>query len=655
MFPIRNGGSTPLLPWKDQSTDSHTQVYRWAKQFPECNWGLDCEKSGLVVLDVDNKDGKNGTATLLELEEQNTFLPPTLAVCTPNKGKHFYFQGAARSRVAFAPGLDTRSSGGYVVLFGSTRPTGEYFIADDRPVARIPDWLAELVGQRALPRHTDPLSWTTEPDKVEYLEWAIEWLTSAAPHSISGNGGNDTLVKRVFFTLRDNGISETTATRLVLEHYNDTKAFPPWEEREIVLAAHNAYKYASLPPATETGELRTEMAARVFDPVAPTGVRVIKSFRGSDIRAVAVPPRRWILSHRLLRGYASGIVAPGGIGKSTYSFVQAISVVTGRDLLGEPVVEQGPVIIYNAEDPLDELKMRLTAVAQYYDVPIAKLNHIHLVSGQDEPLCIAKFDPRTQAYAPNDADIAALTELIRSTGAVVFIGDPLIDLHDVPENDNNEIKKVVRAFTGIATKMKIAVQLFHHTRKMGPNGGEGDAETSRGASSFTSALRFVHTLSVMDKKEAKRYNISEQDRSWYVRLDDAKLNMSPPADKVRWYKRVSVTIDNGESIGTLQLADLSARKPLPRGNTSDIEAIAGLCTPDEPLPFSVAVARLIDNNPDEPRTAVAISATLRRRFAETPTIRVGNKELTLFKGHKQLLFMATALDLTTALEREILG
>jgi len=58
-------------------------------------------------------------------------------------------------------------------------------------------------------------------------------------------------------------------------------------------------------------------------------------------------------------------------------------------------------------------------------------------------------------------------------------------------------------------------------------------------------------------KEAKKMGITDTLRKWFVRVDDAKANLAPPADKARWFKRVSVQIESGDSIGALEVADLS--------------------------------------------------------------------------------------------------
>lgn len=79
---------------------------------------------GLFVLDIDNKDGKNGSATLARLELEHGDLPPTMVVRTASGGFHYYFRAPPdlwipNSAGKLGLGIDVRGDGGYVVAAGS--------------------------------------------------------------------------------------------------------------------------------------------------------------------------------------------------------------------------------------------------------------------------------------------------------------------------------------------------------------------------------------------------------------------------------------------------------------------------------------------------------------------------------------------------------
>ena len=68
VFPLRPRGKEPLTRhgFKNAST-SEAQICQWWSEWPDANIGLATRKSGLVVVDVDTKEGKKGAETLARL------------------------------------------------------------------------------------------------------------------------------------------------------------------------------------------------------------------------------------------------------------------------------------------------------------------------------------------------------------------------------------------------------------------------------------------------------------------------------------------------------------------------------------------------------------------------------------------------------------
>lgn len=600
VFPIIPGTKRPLIPWRDFSSNSRDQIEDWNNRYPNCNWGVDCGKSNLLVIDVDNKHGVNGAKSLAQIEvEAGKLLPSTLTVTTPSGGKHFYFEGRAKSKNGWAEGLDVKSEGGYVVLYGSEVDLGTYWLSQPTAVACAPEWIIHKLGKRT-ERAPNAEQWLTDPDLAHNVEWAINFLQNQAPDSVEGQNGDDTLVKCVLFPLRDHGISEETAVELILENYNDTKAFPSWTESELRIKAGNAYRYAQSPAGSRTPEgLATTAATAFAEFPAPTGVSVpaapvdpaglnIPLIDVQTIDEPNLPKRRWLLGRRLLRGYITGTFSPGGVGKSNLTYLEALSVATGRDLCGEQVHQTGPVVLFNAEDSADELKMRFAAVCRHYGIslcdfdgqprPDGKIYHrVYLLSGRDLKLRVVGPSNNGKLYVPDETAVATLREMVRRTGAVLFVGDPFVRLHDAPENDNVAIDKVAEVFSDLAHSLDVSVHLVHHTRKRSGSGGEGDAEQSRGASSFVNAMRLAHTLTAMDEESATTFGVPADMARWYVRLDDAKINLAPPADCIRWFKKIDVVLANGEHVGTLERVNLAAVKKLAQtGHPPEIERLISL-------------------------------------------------------------------------------
>jgi predicted P-loop ATPase len=100
------------------------------------------ERSGVVVIDLDMKNGVDGVASLALLGE----VPETLAARTGSGGLHLYFEHPGfpirNSAGVLGPGIDVRGDGGYVVLPPSPhRSGGRYEWAAQVPIAPLPAWL----------------------------------------------------------------------------------------------------------------------------------------------------------------------------------------------------------------------------------------------------------------------------------------------------------------------------------------------------------------------------------------------------------------------------------------------------------------------------------------------------------------------------------
>ncbi|MDP8948686.1 MAG: bifunctional DNA primase/polymerase [Actinomycetota bacterium] len=151
VFPCEPGGKTPLTysGFWDATTDAR-RIKAWWGRWSYANVGVPTgERSGLLVLDVDPRDG--GPESLAALERINGPLPETAKARTGGGGVHVFFRYPAGEAVRnsagrLGPGLDVRGEGGYVVVPPSrTRSAYEWL---DRTPPADPAWLLEcLRGQ----------------------------------------------------------------------------------------------------------------------------------------------------------------------------------------------------------------------------------------------------------------------------------------------------------------------------------------------------------------------------------------------------------------------------------------------------------------------------------------------------------------------------
>lgn len=128
------------------------------ERHPDHNVGIRCG-NGLSVLDVDTWD--SGGETIAALEAEHGKLPLTATVVTGNNGRHLYFRAPVglRSRNLRAiglAGLEIKAAGTQVCAPPSIHAPTEREYVWVRPlveseIAELPDWLAELAGERRPP------------------------------------------------------------------------------------------------------------------------------------------------------------------------------------------------------------------------------------------------------------------------------------------------------------------------------------------------------------------------------------------------------------------------------------------------------------------------------------------------------------------------
>ncbi|MBN9435568.1 MAG: AAA family ATPase [Bosea sp.] len=259
----------------------------------------------------------------------------------------------------------------------------------------------------------------------------------------------------------------------------------------------------------------------------------------------SIPTRKWLYGRHYVRRFVSTTVAPGGLGKSSLGIVEALSMVTARDLLGVKVREPLRVWLWNGEDPIDELNRRITAACLHYDISPADISgRLFVDSGRDLPIRIVEMaaGQRTAVAVPT---VEGVERAIRENRIDLLVIDPFVASHGVPENDNGAIDRVAKTWAGIAERCDCAIELVHHVRKSA-SGAEGyTVEDARGGSSLIGAVRSARVLNAMTKEEAERANIEPECRRLHFRVDDGKANMAPPMEKAAWFQMVSVGLGNG--------------------------------------------------------------------------------------------------------------
>lgn len=136
VFPLKFGAKTPALQNFSSRASCCPDAIRnmWFPPMENSpapfNIGI-ATGNGLFVVDIDDKNGKQGSVSWAALERQYGASPPTFTVRTPSGGRHLYFRAdpglwIPNSAGKLGVGIDIRGEGGYVVGPGSVLDGRQY-------------------------------------------------------------------------------------------------------------------------------------------------------------------------------------------------------------------------------------------------------------------------------------------------------------------------------------------------------------------------------------------------------------------------------------------------------------------------------------------------------------------------------------------------
>ncbi len=241
---------------------------------------------GLLVVDVDTKDGKKGFETINRLELSGREFPETFTQTTPSGGLHMVYEvaepiGQSVELEGKQSGLDTRSRGGLIVGSGS-EIDGVAYTDNGKKVIEAPSWLIEYcknAPSQKVKKETKAPEKEVNQDKAK--KRAAEFLKNNAPLAIQGQGGDQTTFS-VAAKLKDFGLTKQNALDVLLDNWND-RCEPPWDAEELSRKIENAFAYSQntagthspeadfsgieLPPAPESDEEKEDDDIEDISPI----------------------------------------------------------------------------------------------------------------------------------------------------------------------------------------------------------------------------------------------------------------------------------------------------------------------------------------------------------------------------------------------------
>lgn len=165
VFPLARGSKVPAVSKSDggkgvkDATRYLDDIERWAKKYPDANIGIACGiPSGIMVIDVDPRNG--GPESLAKLAARGQILTPCPRARTGNGGWHYIYRyqaGVINSKSKLGPGIDVKTTGGYIVgapswIGKSDSGAGGFYEWEISPfevaVPRLPIWVSTQLTRR---------------------------------------------------------------------------------------------------------------------------------------------------------------------------------------------------------------------------------------------------------------------------------------------------------------------------------------------------------------------------------------------------------------------------------------------------------------------------------------------------------------------------
>ncbi|MFN4153641.1 MAG: AAA family ATPase [Paracoccaceae bacterium] len=457
--------------WKDGAASIlEAQILAWWQQWPNAEVGFPTGAiTGIAVLDLDMKDGKDGIAACSARGVDPDSASPMIGQ-TRTGGRHLYFRHKEGLRCNTDPesGIDVRADDGYAVIY---EPLHHLDV--------LPEWPAAFVPAPRPPIEQRPPEDMSEDDWAE-VERALTFAPADCPRDDWRNVG---------MALHHAGAGSDEAfaiwaawsrTALPINVAGDRELVSQWRSfgrKQIAspvtlgtlfhLAEDNGYErprleispddFDDLPPAIPITDLSALLG------VTPAVAKPSRLTFLSPANCKAAPSRGYLIKG-LFAPYDVGCIfgAPGA-GKSLLAPFLGYAVAQGREAFGMRT-KAGGVFYVAAEDPMG-MRGRVRALeAAHGDAPDFKLvEGVSNLLMQDSP------------------DLAALVEAVKAEcPALIFIDTLAMAFPGLEENDAKAMGRVV-AVARHLSRWGAAVILIHHDTKAG-------GATPRGHSLLDGAL-----------------------------------------------------------------------------------------------------------------------------------------------------------------------
>lgn len=473
VFPQKDG--RPLVAWGAEATTDPAVIRAWWSTWPDATPCAACKPSGLVVVDLDRKNGKDGVKWLAD---NAIDLPATWTCDTRSGGIHaFYKAGAERvhgkaNYFASQCGVDVKAAegehGGMVRLYAD--PPADFW----DQLATSPDWLP---GARSIAPSSE-IDDSTIPDHAmpvgERFARALAHVEHLAP-SVEGQNGDDSLYAAAQVLVRGFQLPGEFALR-ALDHYNATKASPPWPAERLAYKAAQAaasgapwgYMIDEFVPSTDGG-------ATPF--LGGQESRAEFTWIHGPEAGAPLPPVKWCVEQlQIAHGRPTLLTAYGFAGKTISAQAMLLSFAAGKPIWGHFPANGGVIRHLDYEQGRTATLLRYQRLASGLEIDLSALG---------QRFGLACF-PELYLSAPQARDAYAKI----CAGADLVLVDALRGTTPGVDENDSRIRSCIDALSWASERTGCAFVLIHHGGK-----GEGELAAARGSSAIFDGCGAVYTMS----------------------------------------------------------------------------------------------------------------------------------------------------------------